>query len=361
MSIVVMTLMVRDEADIIEQMIEHHRAQGIAHFIVTDNGSVDGTTQILQRYADEGVLDLRHDPVHRKQQGTTVTQMARDAHTRYGADWVINADADEFWLPVDSSLTIADALSRTSPDIGSFTVPVIDMTGTPALGGSGLGRLVLRDHRPDADLWRIGLRAHATPNAVHVGSADVEVSQGNHYVSIPSVGTPPHDAALEVLHLPWRSWSQFSDKVEKSGRAYDSNPTLTPSPNHHGMREWARHKAGTLLGYYLLRHPSPREVEEGIAAGWFVEDRRLAALSDSHDVQFVDDEVLRSLRASAAQLAVAESGLAELPHLRGTLANLTVEIADLHAAVADAYRQVEAMRSRKVVRAVDAIAGIRRR
>ena len=50
----VVTLMVRDEVDIIAAFVEHHLAQGADLIIVTDNGSVDGTTEVLQRYADLG-------------------------------------------------------------------------------------------------------------------------------------------------------------------------------------------------------------------------------------------------------------------------------------------------------------------
>ena len=49
---------VRDEADVIAATIEHHLAQGIDHLVVTDNGSVDGTLEILQAYAEVAPLVL---------------------------------------------------------------------------------------------------------------------------------------------------------------------------------------------------------------------------------------------------------------------------------------------------------------
>lgn len=289
-----MTVMVRDEADIIDAMLAHHLAQGVDKIIVTDNGSVDGTTQILQRYADAGTIDLRHDPVHRKQQSVTVTGMARDAATLYNADWVLNADADEFWLAQDPSLTLREALAQISPDLRSFIVPVIDMTGLPALEGSGLGRLCFRDERSNAQLNEVGLLAHSTHDCVHVGDPEVSVAQGNHYVNIASQGEPDPRFALEVRHFPWRSWEQFRRKVENSGRAYEANPELKPSPNHHGMRDYRSLQDGTLKARYISRSISPaqeKEAREGISPD-FVRDERIAALDlpTTADVPFTAEE-----------------------------------------------------------------------
>jgi hypothetical protein len=274
----VMTIMVRDEADIVAAMLEHHLAQGVDRFVVTDNGSIDGTTAILQAYADRGLVDLRHDPVHRKQQSSVVSGMASDAFTQHEATWVINADADEFWVAVDPTMTLREALERWDPAIRAVLVPVVDMTGDPALEGSGLSRLTYRDHRSVEEINRIGLHAHATADVIHVGRADVSVMQGNHFVDMENGGDPPEDARIEVLHLPWRSWRQYRGKVEKAGRAYDANPELTPSPNHHGMRDWRRLQEGTLFGWYLARHPGPDALRAGLEDGRFVRDDRLASL-----------------------------------------------------------------------------------
>ena len=273
---IAMTMMVRDEADIIAPMIDHHLRQGVDVIIVTDNGSVDGTTEILEGYAARGLVVLRHDPAYRKQQGVVVTQMARDAASVYDADWVLNADADEFWMPKDPTLTLRDVFARLDKGIQSFLVEVVDMTGLPAQSGTGLKRLLFRDLRSIDEMNAVGLHSHSTPNAVHIGDPNVTVVQGNHLVSLASHGAPTPDLAIEVLHFPWRSWAQFSRKVDNSGRAYLNASGLSPSPNHHGMRDYHRLQDGTLYASYLFRHPTSEDLDAGIAAGSFVQERRIA-------------------------------------------------------------------------------------
>lgn len=294
----VVTAMVRDEIDIIRQWVDYHVAQGADAIIVTDNGSVDGTSEVLEGYAERGLVDLRHDPVQRKQQGTVVTAMAREAFTRYGADWVINADADEFLMPVDRSRRLHDVFSEIDPGLGSFTAPTVNLVGSVAASGAGLERLVWRDGRTNEQLQLRGVLAQPTHNALHVGSADVNVAQGNHFVSIASQGSPPPELALEVLHLPWRSWEQLRNKVEISGRAYEANPTLQPSPNHHGMLDYRRYQEGSLYYYYALRMVTEGEAETGP----FTLDRSLPEFFASHgltgdypaDVGASDDETRRA-------------------------------------------------------------------
>jgi hypothetical protein len=273
---IVGTLMVRDEVDIVAAMVEHHLAEGLDLLVVTDNGSVDGTREVLETYAADGRVELHHDPVHRKQQGAVVTAMARRARTEHRADWVLNLDADEFLVPVDRSLTVRDALERTPLHLNAFTVPVTNLVGPPAWSGSGIGRLAWRDHRADARLQEVGIHAQPTPNAVHRGESDVVVAQGNHFVSLVSNGRPDDAVALEVLHLPWRSWAQLERKVLNAGRAYEANPELRPSPNHHGMKDYRRHLAGRLRTAYLARTPTRAELADGERSGEYVRDEWLA-------------------------------------------------------------------------------------
>ncbi|MFT4135075.1 glycosyltransferase family 2 protein [Microbacterium sp.] len=295
---IAMTMMVRDEADIVGAMIQYHLDQGVDLFLVTDNGSVDGTTRILEDFARDGRIELAHDPRHEKQQHEVVTRMSREA-ARRGAQWVLNADADEFWSAVDPSRTIAEELADLDPAIGAFEVPVIDMTGAPARRGTGLQRLVYRDLRPDDVMAGLGVHAHSTPDVAFVPNQTVEVAQGNHFVSVPANGRVPDGRGLVVHHYPWRSWSQFCRKVENAGRAYEASPHLRPSANHHGMRDYRRLQDGVLSASYVARHPSPEQLAEGLANGWFVEDRRIA---DRISSPVADEEIPESEAQADRQL-----------------------------------------------------------
>ena len=93
-----MTLLVRDEQDILRENIEFHKSQGVDFFIATDNRSTDDTTKILKEYESLGILKYIYEEKDYNQ-APWVTHMARMAYTVYGADWIINNDADEFWWP----------------------------------------------------------------------------------------------------------------------------------------------------------------------------------------------------------------------------------------------------------------------
>ena len=316
--ILAVTLMVRDEADVIPAWLDHHVAQGFDVFVITDNGSVDGTTELLTAFAarDDVTVDLRHDPVHRKQQGTVVTGMARDAASVHAADWVVNADADEFVLPVDRTLSVRQVFERLDPAVGAFTVPVVNLTGMLAESGGGVERLHWRDERSQAELEAIGLVGPPSTNAVHVGDPEVVVVQGNHQVSVANGAPVPEGLRLEVLHLPWRSWAQYEHRVDVSGRAYEANPDLTPSPRHHGMRDLRRLREGVLQATFALRFVTDEEA----AAGPFTREDGIAevlrragspALDGTPDPVVPEDE-LRRLQAVGRAVVDRDRRIVEL-------------------------------------------------
>jgi hypothetical protein len=359
-----MTLMVRDEADIVGAMIDHHLAQGVDTLIVTDNGSVDGTTAILEDYAARGLVVLHHDPEHRKQQAATVTRMAREAAVEYGADWVLNADADEFWIPAADGSSLKETFERIPVAIRAFDVAVHDMIGPAAASGTGLQRLRYRDLRSVEALNRVGLKAHATHDVAHIGDPEVEVVQGNHFVSIDSRGPVPAGLEVEVLHFPWRSWEQYSRKVRNAGSAYDASD-MTPSPNHHGMRDYRRLQSGVLYPLYLCRHPDDAGVEEGLASGEYVLDTRIADRVPSPvpdvpiDPANADEQRAFGLAMADLdrRLALADDRAAREAAARGLAEQ---ELAATHHEIQALHQQLARMQSRRVVRMTDGAARLLR-
>ncbi len=364
---IVTTLMIRDEADIVGAMLTHQREQGVDHVIVTDNASVDGTVDLLRTFERQGFVTLWHDPEHRKQQYRVVTRMARHAATELGADWVINADADEFMVARDPGRTIRDVLAAVPPSVDVLRIPVVNLTGAPSRVGSGLARLDLRDQRSESELTTAGIPFHPTPNAVHRGHPEVEIAQGNHRAEAPGWGAPVDALDAEVLHLPWRSWKQYSYKVRVSGEAYLANPELAPSPRHHGMQDFRRLQQGRLESTYVAKHPTAEEAAEGIASGAFAPETRLAHLEGPLTPGFVADERYgdaeqQSLSRLGRQFRAVElAGELEASRIQAAH-DMAVEQRD--AALADNRRlneELAGIRRRKVVRLTDKVArGLRR-
>ena len=93
---------------------------------------------MLEQYARSGHVHLIHEPGEDLRQDEWVTRMARLAATEYGADWVINSDADEFWWPRGASL--AEVLARGAAALRhgrSVPARLLPETGRRASSPSG--------------------------------------------------------------------------------------------------------------------------------------------------------------------------------------------------------------------------------
>ena len=146
-----MTLLARDEIDVVDSWLAFHLNAGVDVVIATDNRSQDGTTEVLEEYARSGQVHLIREPGEDLRQDEWVTRMARLAATEYGADWVINSDADEFWWPRGASL--AEVLAAVPPRYG--TVGAFLRVFCPRPGD---GRVRRADDRP-----LLGARADQRP------------------------------------------------------------------------------------------------------------------------------------------------------------------------------------------------------
>jgi glycosyltransferase involved in cell wall biosynthesis len=265
----VATLLVRDEADVIKANIEHHLAQGVDYFVATDNGSVDGTTQILESYRDKGILDIIYEPEHDYQQGPWVTRMVRLAAEKHGASWIINIDADEFWLPKDRAQTLAEVLATVSDDIGKIRAWRQDLVGFPSASTNTdwSKRLLWRNKKTVSERG-----TPLGPKVVHRTDPLAVVTYGNHEVEGPSIGRFSDDEPIDILHVPLRSWEQFKTKIKNGGSAYASNNNVGPDVGWHWRNDYERLKRGELLTEYQARCLSPRKLSDGLSSGEIVPD-----------------------------------------------------------------------------------------
>jgi hypothetical protein len=213
----VQTLVVRDEADIVDTQIAYHLNAGVDFVLATDHDSRDGTTDVLQSYEERGVLRLFHERGEMRE-SVWRSQMARIAATEHGADWVINTDADEFWMPRRG--TLKEALQAVPERFG--VVWAITRHFLPRVGNveSFAERMTVRlsASAPLNDPTS-PYRPHA--KAAHRADPEIVVLFGSHDVVttlIPLRGWYPAD----VLHFPFRTREQYERKGVR--RAHGDKP-----------------------------------------------------------------------------------------------------------------------------------------
>jgi Glycosyl transferase family 2 len=204
---IVMTLMVRDEIDIIERQLDFHLAAGVDFFVVTDHESADGTSEILERYARRGLLHRIPVISPAKRQAEWVTRMARMAAGDFDADWVINSDADEFWWPWGGDLK--DVLARVPERYG--IVQTFVRAFLPRRGDGDFAERMTARFAPSAPInspfspFRVNVRL------LHRAAADIVVGRGNATVQT-SLRALPGWSPIEALHFPVRDFRQFEHK-----------------------------------------------------------------------------------------------------------------------------------------------------
>ena len=99
-----MSILVRNEDDIIEDNILFHLHHGVDAFVISDNASTDGTRDILNKLARNYPIHIIDRPNGEYLQSAWVTEMAQIGYKMFNAHWVINNDADEFWLPLNGDI-----------------------------------------------------------------------------------------------------------------------------------------------------------------------------------------------------------------------------------------------------------------
>lgn len=259
-----MLLVVRDEADVVDAQIAFHLNAGVDFVIATDHASSDGTSDILESYVGDGYLRRLSENGDARDTAWRRT-MARLAVTEYCADWVIDSEADEFWLPRAES--IKDLLVAIPPRYGVVQALVRVFLPRSDDGRSFADRMTVRrtlsDVRDDESMgkldWALRPIQRAAPNMV-VGGGREAVLDGR----VPLRAWYP----VEVLRFPLRSLEQAERRL--AGR---SGP---PEPRSRIEQELLEaNRLGELRDGWGERVVDDDEVRRGIGDGSFVVDERL--------------------------------------------------------------------------------------
>lgn len=220
--------MVRDEVDILPATLTQMLTQ-VDGVLIADNGSVDGTRELLDAAERSGApVRVVDDPEPAYLQSEKMTRLAHLAHDWLGAEWVVPWDADEWWhLPGGRA---GDWLLSIGRGVHAATAAVFDHVAT-----------ALDPDDPDPTVrmgWR---RPDPLPlRKVAVRWADgLVIEQGNHGAVYGGV-RPEAVPGLVVRHFPYRTVAQLTRKVRNGAAAYAAAGDRLPEGMGAHWRQWGR-------------------------------------------------------------------------------------------------------------------------
>ncbi len=236
-----MNLLIKDEADIIEENIRVHASLGVDSFIVMDNGSTDGTIEKVRLLSNEFHITLIERPSLDYQQSNWKTEMARIACKTHGADWTIANDADEFWIPNSGSLK--DRLTKVGSIIHCERRNVL-FEQEAFESGAPFWSQTSTVHNPV--LYCKGNELKDVHRSIMMGKIHgkvmvrslgmLRIKGGNHRAWHAWGWLNQRDEKdITVYHYPIRSKSHFLANVEHRAKLLDAG--ITKMGNHY--RRWA--------------------------------------------------------------------------------------------------------------------------
>jgi hypothetical protein len=321
----VVTVLARDEADIIDAHVRFHLNAGADLVIATDNNSKDGTTEILESYARDGVLRLIREPAEGLRQGPWVTRMARLAASDFGADWVINSDADEFWWPRGGSLK--EVLAAVPPRYGIVRGFWRSFVPRPDDGSFFAERMTARlaQHAPINDPTSF---YRPVMKVAHRGDPHVTVARGNHALVDSRFATLTTWHPIEVLHFPLRSRAQWMRKVELQGDAFTKH--IKRSGTGYHLKGYDALQSGRIEEQHGSLVIDDDALERGVTDGSLVIDTRLRdalrAVRDGEPLTFPQptyaDDTAYAVEAAVLNEAYAVRAQRQLDALEQRLQSL---------------------------------------
>ncbi len=293
---VVLTLVVRDEEEILEANLDFHLAAGVELVLVADHRSEDRTPEILESYRRRGAVRVFREEAEFVPQQEWQTRMARLAFSDHGADWVLLGDADEFWWPLGGSLPEAFArvpgrygsvlgLQRNFVPVRGERVPFAERM-VASLASSAPINDPATPFRPVA---KIAVRGSVDVVVAHGGGHRVHGFRGDQLEAWHPV---------EILHFPLRSREQCARKYEKTWSGWQANLRADLARAQQTAHD---NRADAMWEWLALDEVA---VRKGIAEGSLAIDTRLRDALRALGLG-ADDAVLDRSSNSSPVLALA--------------------------------------------------------
>lgn len=295
----IMTLLVRDEADIVAQNVAWHLSQGVDHVIATDNGSTDGTADALRPFLRDGSVTLLSEPSDAYLQDVWTTRMALLAREEHGADWVLCNDADEFWRAPSGDLHDVLPEGDVPPAMlicrRHNMIAPRDALSTGAWANTLVYRPVDPPALPRAPQTPAALRAvkldhpyfqyRMPPKLLFRTRGLVAIEQGAHDGRYGGTALERAECPVEIFHYPVRSSDEFALSVRRIGTALRRRPAV-PLTISWKYRRWLEmtERAGSIWPALAEALPDRERLNRDLAAGRVVRDLSMCRALSRLDV-----------------------------------------------------------------------------
>lgn len=192
---------VRDEADVLGLTMRHLLDQGVDHILVADNGSKDGTRELLAELARRDPrVTVVDDATRAHHQSEKMTWLAHLAW-RAGASWLVPFDADEFWFA--DGMGLAEFLRSQDREVSIVHADFHHMVPSSPAADLRTAEFIL-DATPSFP-GKVAVRTHPL----------LEIWPGNHSAS--RVGGQVR--GLHIAHAQYRTPAQVARKVRQGAQA----------------------------------------------------------------------------------------------------------------------------------------------
>lgn len=221
--------MVKNEIDIIEYFVRHN-LKYLDALLIIDNGSVDGTRELLSKLMSEEKLPIAiyDDPEMGYFQSEKMTKIVCITDHFFQSDFILILDADEF-IMTSSREELESAMSKLPPEtIGRVKWQTYVLTTEDQTTNANIfERITHRRVQENPQYHKVIIPKNFSKDADNI------VAQGNHYVKNKKRQLP-HQLIPELMiaHYPVRSQKQLRLKILLGWLAYLAKNTKNNEGYH---------------------------------------------------------------------------------------------------------------------------------